>query len=131
MFVHLVLYRKLKTFYSNFLIFTNKFRLCVLISPLSISVHVFLRKNSFIIFYFIFSNSGLAEWYEPNGGMFLWLKIIGIDDTKLLVTSRCLEKFVILAPGYALAVDVDKPSPYIRVSYSMASPEEADRVSKV
>ncbi|VVC44503.1 Pyridoxal phosphate-dependent transferase, subdomain 2,Pyridoxal phosphate-dependent transferase [Cinara cedri] len=68
--------------------------------------------------------TGLAEWSAPTGGMFLWLKIKGLNDTRRLVTTRCLDKLVILAPGYALAVDTMKPSPYIRVSYSIASPEE-------
>lgn len=76
-----------------------------------------------------FHKIGLAEWYEPGGGMFLWLKIIGINDTKRLVTTRCIDKLVILAPGYALSVDVESPSPYIRVSYSIASPDEVDRVN--
>ncbi|XP_050442577.1 kynurenine/alpha-aminoadipate aminotransferase, mitochondrial-like [Adelges cooleyi] len=71
--------------------------------------------------------SGLAEWYVPCGGMFLWLKVIGLKDTRCLVTARCLEKNVILAPGYALAIDPKKPSPYIRVSFSIASHEDVDR----
>lgn len=61
--------------------------------------------------------------------MFLWLKIIGLNDTRHLVETRCLEKLVILAPGYAFATKVDSPSPYIRVSYSIASPEEVDLVN--
>lgn len=75
-------------------------------------------------FYFV----GLAEWYEPTGGMFLWLKIIGLSDTKQLVTSRCMEKLLVLAPGYAFATDYTSPSPYIRISYSIATPEEIYRV---
>ncbi|XP_026805661.1 kynurenine/alpha-aminoadipate aminotransferase, mitochondrial-like isoform X3 [Rhopalosiphum maidis] len=71
--------------------------------------------------------NGLAEWYEPNGGMFLWLKIIGLNDAKQLVATRCLDKLIILAPGYALSANTEKPSPYIRISYSIASPEEVDR----
>ncbi|XP_027853409.2 kynurenine/alpha-aminoadipate aminotransferase, mitochondrial-like isoform X2 [Aphis gossypii] len=71
--------------------------------------------------------NGLAEWYEPNGGMFLWLKIIGLNDAKKLVTTRCLEKCIILAPGFALSAIPENPSPYIRLSYSIASPEEVDR----
>ncbi|CAI6350117.1 unnamed protein product [Macrosiphum euphorbiae] len=70
---------------------------------------------------------GLAEWYEPNGGMFLWLKIIGLNDAKKLVTDRCLDKLIILAPGYALSANNENPSPYIRISYSIASPEDVDR----
>jgi len=61
--------------------------------------------------------------------MFLWLKIIGLNDAKKLVTDRCLQKLIILAPGYALSANAENPSPYIRISYSIASPEEVDRVS--
>lgn len=71
---------------------------------------------------------GLAEWYKPTGGMFLWLKIIGLEDTRHLVATRCLEKLLILAPGYAFVDDVDSPSPFVRLSYSIATPEEIDRV---
>ncbi|XP_050524500.1 kynurenine/alpha-aminoadipate aminotransferase, mitochondrial-like [Daktulosphaira vitifoliae] len=70
--------------------------------------------------------SDLAEWQDPCGGMFLWLKVIGLSDTRRLVTSRCLEKNVIFAPGYALAIDTKKPSPFIRISFSIASPSEVD-----
>lgn len=61
--------------------------------------------------------------------MFLWLKVIGLNDAKKLVTTRCLEKFIVLAPGFALSAIPENPSPYIRLSYSIASPEEVDRVS--
>jgi hypothetical protein len=61
--------------------------------------------------------------------MFLWLKIIGLNDANKLVTTRCLDKLLILAPGYALSANTEKPSPYVRISYSIASPEEVDRVS--
>jgi kynurenine/2-aminoadipate aminotransferase len=76
----------------------------------------------------LFSFIGLAEWYEPTGGMFLWLKIIGLNDTKPLVTSRCLKKLVVLAPGYAFATNYTNSSPYVRISYSIATQEEIDRV---
>lgn len=72
---------------------------------------------------------GLAEWYEPNGGMFLWLKIIGLNDTKQLVHSRCLDKLLILAPGSALRADNESPNSYVRISYSIATPEEVELVS--
>lgn len=63
--------------------------------------------------------------------MFLWLKINGLKDAKQLVTNRCLEKLIILAPGYALSANSENPSPYVRISYSIASPEEVDRVSDI
>ncbi|XP_050430915.1 kynurenine/alpha-aminoadipate aminotransferase, mitochondrial-like [Adelges cooleyi] len=69
----------------------------------------------------------LAECCEPAGGMFLWLKIDGLQDTKRLVTENCLEKHVIFAPGFSFGSDHQKPSQYVRVSYSVASPEDIDR----
>lgn len=63
--------------------------------------------------------------------MFLWLKIIGLNDAKQLVGDRCLGKLILLAPGYALSANAENPSPYIRLSYSIASPEEVDRVSVI
>jgi DNA-binding transcriptional MocR family regulator len=60
--------------------------------------------------------------------MFLWLKIIGVDDTRKLVATRCLDKLIILAPGYAFVDNVESPSSFVRLSYSIATPEEIDRV---
>jgi len=63
--------------------------------------------------------------------MFLWLKIVGLNDAKQLITTRCLDKLIILAPGYALTATSENPSPYIWISYSIASPEEVDQVSSL
>ena len=37
---------------------------------------------------------GLAEWSEPKGGMFLWIKVPGIDDTKSMIEEKALAKEV-------------------------------------
>jgi len=61
--------------------------------------------------------------------MFLWLKILGVQDTRQFVHSRCLGKLLILAPGYAFSADVKSPSSYIRISYSIATAKDVDQVS--
>lgn len=35
-----------------------------------------------------------AEWNEPQGGMFLWLKLKGINDTKQLIEEKAQKKEV-------------------------------------
>lgn len=37
---------------------------------------------------------GLAEWNEPQAGMFLWLKLKGISDTKQLIEEKAQKKEV-------------------------------------
>ena len=35
---------------------------------------------------------GVAEWAEPKGGMFLWIKVPGIADTKSMIEEKALVK---------------------------------------
>lgn len=37
---------------------------------------------------------GLAEWSEPNAGMFFWMKLLGIPDSKKLIEEKALQKEV-------------------------------------
>ncbi|XP_014446852.1 kynurenine/alpha-aminoadipate aminotransferase, mitochondrial isoform X2 [Tupaia chinensis] len=68
--------------------------------------------------------SGLAEWHTPTAGMFLWVKIKGINDTKQLLEEKLLKKEVVMLPGYPFYIDNLAPCPYVRVSFSAASPEQ-------
>merc|ERR1712178_579082 len=45
--------------------------------------------------------SGLATWSRPKAGMFLWLTIDGIADTKTMVESQALKNNVLLVQGQA------------------------------
>nr|CAB3219594.1 kynurenine/alpha-aminoadipate aminotransferase, mitochondrial-like [Phallusia mammillata] len=69
---------------------------------------------------------GLAEWNEPEGGMFLWMKLIGIEDTTKLIQEKAMEKKVLLLPGSVFNVEEGKASSYCRVSFSFASDEKMD-----
>ncbi|KAK6179553.1 hypothetical protein SNE40_011883 [Patella caerulea] len=69
---------------------------------------------------------GLAEWYVPECGMFLWMKLIGIPDSYKLITEKAREKEVLFVPGNAFMLNSEEPCPYVRASYSESSPEEMD-----
>uniref|UniRef100_A0A7M4EWS4 Kynurenine/alpha-aminoadipate aminotransferase, mitochondrial-like n=1 Tax=Crocodylus porosus TaxID=8502 RepID=A0A7M4EWS4_CROPO len=70
----------------------------------------------------------LADWYVPTAGMFLWIKIKGISDTHQLVMEKALEKGICLVPGRGFHRDSSEPSPYVRASFSFASPIQIDQV---
>ncbi|KAL4236869.1 hypothetical protein ACF0H5_005254 [Mactra antiquata] len=69
--------------------------------------------------------NGLAEWSEPSGGMFLWLKL-NVPDTFELITVKAREKEVLFVPGNAFQIDGSKPCQYVRASYSTCSEEQMD-----
>ena len=71
----------------------------------------------------------MAEWHEPQGGMFIWFKLLGIKDANKLIIEQGLKNNVLLAPGSIFSIDKDKPSPYVRASYSTVTDEEMERVS--
>ena len=73
--------------------------------------------------------TGLAEWSEPSGGMFLWLKL-HVPDTYKLITVKAREKGVLFVPGNAFMLDSSEPCPYVRASYSMSSAEQMDKVGQ-
>nr|XP_006111734.1 kynurenine/alpha-aminoadipate aminotransferase, mitochondrial-like [Pelodiscus sinensis] len=70
---------------------------------------------------------GLAEWHVPTAGIFLWIKIKGISDTYKMVMENALKRRVALVPGKSFSFDSSAPSPYIRASYSFASPDQMDQ----
>ncbi|XP_043421591.1 kynurenine/alpha-aminoadipate aminotransferase, mitochondrial isoform X1 [Prionailurus bengalensis] len=72
--------------------------------------------------------SGLAEWHVPTAGMFLWLKIKGIYDVKQLIEEKAIKKEILMLPGNIFYTDTSAPSPYFRVSFSSASPEQMDMI---
>ncbi|XP_077630387.1 kynurenine/alpha-aminoadipate aminotransferase, mitochondrial isoform X2 [Crocuta crocuta] len=70
--------------------------------------------------------SGLAEWHVPTAGMFLWVKIKGISDVKQMIQEKAMKKEVLILPGNVFYTNTSAPSPYFRVSFSSASPEQMD-----
>jgi kynurenine/2-aminoadipate aminotransferase len=73
--------------------------------------------------------TGLAEWNEPHAGMFLWIMVHGIKDTHQFIMDGGKKYGVFLMPGKHFLTNTNESSPYIRASYSLATPEEINMVS--
>lgn len=67
-----------------------------------------------------------AEWNEPQGGMFLWLKLKGINDSKQLIEEKAQKKKVLLVPGCNFMPDQSKPCSFVRASFSIATKQQMD-----
>ena len=72
---------------------------------------------------------GLATWDVPTGGMFLWMRFTDLEDSYQLVMNRLVERKVLFVAGKACNVSENQPCPYARISFSLASTEEMERVS--
>lgn len=70
--------------------------------------------------------SGLAEWHAPTAGMFLWIKVKGIHDVKKVIEEKAIKKEIFFISGSDFYIDSASPSPYLRASFSLASPEQMD-----
>ncbi|XJO76520.1 hypothetical protein BDV3_007030 [Batrachochytrium dendrobatidis] len=68
---------------------------------------------------------GIAEFVAPKAGMFVWMKLIGIDDSTDLIKRKALEKKVLLVPGIEFLPNA-RATPYVRASYSLATKEDID-----
>lgn len=68
--------------------------------------------------------SGLAEWTTPSGGMFLWLRVLGLNDSQA-VCQRALNRHLIVVcgthfqPGSEIGTN-------IRISYGSTNEKECD-----
>lgn len=69
--------------------------------------------------------TGLAEWTTPEAGMFVWMKLLSIKDSKALIEGPARDEKVLLVPGQYFSIS-DEPSNCVRASYSLASPENVD-----
>ncbi|KAL1917420.1 uncharacterized protein VTP21DRAFT_3813 [Calcarisporiella thermophila] len=69
--------------------------------------------------------AGLARWNKPSAGMFLWVQVLGVEDTRELVKKKALEKKVLAVPGEAFIPNT-RPSPYLRLSFSTIQEAQMD-----
>ncbi|XP_049607672.1 kynurenine/alpha-aminoadipate aminotransferase, mitochondrial [Syngnathus scovelli] len=70
--------------------------------------------------------TGLAKWHSPSAGMFLWMELMGVSDTRQLIMEKALEKEVLLVPGGVFMIDSDEPCSHVRAAYSLSTPEQID-----
>ncbi|USG66703.1 PLP-dependent aminotransferase family protein [Brevibacillus ruminantium] len=66
--------------------------------------------------------SDIAEWQEPKGGFYIWLRLKQATSMKSLF-SRALAKRILLNPGYIYDY---ADSWHLRISYAYASEEELE-----
>jgi DNA-binding transcriptional MocR family regulator len=71
----------------------------------------------------------MVTFNEPAAGMFIWLKINGIQDTRKLIYEKALAQEVLLLPGSAFFCDQSQSYPFVRVSYSLSTPEQIETVN--
>jgi len=72
---------------------------------------------------------GLASWDVPPGGLFFWVTLAGGADPEALL-RRALEHGVLFTPGSHFLADRGA-SPALRLNFSLAEPEAAERGLKV
>jgi kynurenine/2-aminoadipate aminotransferase len=71
----------------------------------------------------------LASWTVPTAGMFLWLRLNNIDDTKSLIEEKAAAANVLFVPGQAFD-PLDRASSYVRAAYSTASKDDMNVAMK-
>ena len=73
--------------------------------------------------------TGYAEWTVPSAGMFVWLRLLGVDDSHKLIAEHAVSAKVLLVPGTSFMPDAS-PSCHVRAAFSTASHEEIDEALK-
>eukprot|EP00887_Chlorella_sp_A99_P007988 scaffold12.g7988.t1 len=66
---------------------------------------------------------GLAKWAAPTAGMFLWVRLLDVEDAGAVWQELC-DAGVVVMPGKPMHWRCEDPtfrSPYIRIAYSHAS----------
>jgi len=66
----------------------------------------------------------LASWARPSAGMFLWMRLVGVEDTMALM-SEAVARNVLLVPGAAFYPGAPR-TPYVRAAFSTATPEQLE-----
>ncbi|KAI8914183.1 pyridoxal phosphate-dependent transferase [Gorgonomyces haynaldii] len=69
--------------------------------------------------------SGIAQWDVPDAGMFVWIKLLGVKDSFQLISTKAVEKKVLLVPGSEFYPGHDQTG-YVRAAFSLASDEQID-----
>ncbi|OIU66330.1 aminotransferase-like domain-containing protein [Rossellomorea aquimaris] len=63
-----------------------------------------------------------VSWYVPQGGYFVWLKVPGVDTSKLL--EKAVEEGVSYVPGKYFFLDQEEGLAYLRLSFSYENGRE-------
>ena len=69
--------------------------------------------------------SGLCTWSIPEGGMFLWMNVPGVEDTRKMIYENAAAKNVLLIPG-TFFVPGGGNSSFMRASFSVCEINQFD-----
>ena len=61
--------------------------------------------------------TGYAEFQRPSAGMFLWIRVLGVQDASEIWDSLQAER-VIVCPGRVMSAVPSVQSPFVRVAFS-------------
>ncbi|XP_076283098.1 kynurenine/alpha-aminoadipate aminotransferase, mitochondrial [Lasioglossum baleicum] len=75
--------------------------------------------------------TGLAEWNVPEAGMFVWIKITGVEDVTELAIKKCVSHGLFVIPGHAFNSDSSKPDQHLRLSFSFSTPEQIEKAISI
>lgn len=66
-----------------------------------------------------------VTWSTPTAGMFAWMHLDGVDDTKALIMEEARAHKFLMVPGTAF-IPGNPPSPHVRAAFSTATHEQMD-----
>ena len=69
--------------------------------------------------------SDLCTWSIPEGGMFLWMNVPGMEDTWKMIYETAAAKNVLLIPGKFFVPGGEK-SNFMRASFSICEVDQFD-----
>ncbi|XP_076463016.1 kynurenine/alpha-aminoadipate aminotransferase, mitochondrial-like [Babylonia areolata] len=69
--------------------------------------------------------TGLAEWDPPGGGLFVWMKVLGVSDSEIVI-DRLLKEHVVMVGGACFTPSNEKNA-HMRISVAMVTEEECDK----
>jgi 2-aminoadipate transaminase len=69
---------------------------------------------------------GAAAWRPPSGGLFFWLELAQATDTRKLLPAA-IEHNVAFMPGEPFFIHAEPPRGALRLNFSHADAEQADR----
>ncbi|XP_073960802.1 kynurenine/alpha-aminoadipate aminotransferase, mitochondrial-like [Choristoneura fumiferana] len=72
----------------------------------------------------------LADWSPPKGGLFLWLRVRGVDDVYNMVFETAFKRGLMLIPGQAFLYDTSAPSQHLRLTFSKIALKDMDLAAR-
>ncbi len=93
---------------------------------------VYARRRDWMLGFCERHLQGKATWTAPSAGMFLWLHLTHVRDSRALIQEKARERKVLLVPGADFSSEQGAVSQCVRASFSTASAadmEEAVRLT--